>query len=220
MLKNVAIPLMLAASEAEAQRDPSKGELRDALAGDMMKEFAGLQADAAACTVASSAGADNIANNAQALVDAQGVLAEAEGAVTALIAADGAWGQANTAREAAVAAAVASEAESGIAGLLDDLDTAMDAERAAAQAFLDADKAFQVGGLRVTAAIARDGDANTATTGRRAVLLAAKTAATDAVQAVTDQIAKETLWRKWRYCELGAAVAGVALSPDASGDWW
>lgn len=69
MLKNVAIPLMLAASEAEAQ--PTKDEIREALEGDLEEKFAGLQADAAACTVASSQAADNIANLAQAVSDAK-----------------------------------------------------------------------------------------------------------------------------------------------------
>ena len=54
MLKNVAIPLMLAASEAEAQRAPTKDEVREALEGDLAEHFEGLIADAAACTVASS----------------------------------------------------------------------------------------------------------------------------------------------------------------------
>lgn len=62
MLKNVAIPLMLAASEAEAQRGPSRDEVLEALAGDRAEEFAGLVADAAACTVASSEAADGISN--------------------------------------------------------------------------------------------------------------------------------------------------------------
>jgi hypothetical protein len=50
MLKNIAIPLMLAASEAEAQRGPSKDEVEEALEGDLRKVFKGLQAGAAACT--------------------------------------------------------------------------------------------------------------------------------------------------------------------------
>jgi hypothetical protein len=142
MLKNVAIPLMLAASEAEAQRDPSKGELKDALEMDMMRQMAGLQADAAACTVASSEAADNIANLAQTLSDAKTTLTGLEGDIASLIAADGAWGQANTARESAVSAAVEQEVAENIAGLLDDLDVAMNAERAAAQGYLDADKLY------------------------------------------------------------------------------
>jgi hypothetical protein len=133
---------MLAASEAEAQRDPSKGELKDALEADMMKHMAGLQADAAACTVASSESADNIANLAQTLSDAQATLKGLEDDIASLIAADGAWGQANTAREAAVSAAVEQEVAENIAGLLDDLDVAMNAERAAAQGYLDADKLY------------------------------------------------------------------------------
>lgn len=103
MLKNVAIPLMLAASEAEAQ----KGDLKDALEGDLKEAFKGLQADAAACTVASSVAADNIANLAQTVSDKTTAKATADKAVTDLTAATGAWGLANAKREASVAAAVA-----------------------------------------------------------------------------------------------------------------
>lgn len=120
MLKNVAIPLMLAASEAEAQRAPTKDEIRGALEGDLEEKFAGLQADAAACTVASSEAADNIANLAQAVSDAKTAKENADQAVTALVA--GAWGEANDARAAAVKAAVEMEAADNIAQLLDALD--------------------------------------------------------------------------------------------------
>jgi len=70
MLKNIAIPLMLAATEAEAQKKPSKDEIAAAMMMDKAKEFKGLQADAAACTVAASTAADNIANLAQGVSDA------------------------------------------------------------------------------------------------------------------------------------------------------
>lgn len=66
MLKNVAIPLMLAASQAEAQDAKMSKEMReaveDSLRADLGKGFRGLQADAAACTVAASEDADGIAN--------------------------------------------------------------------------------------------------------------------------------------------------------------
>jgi hypothetical protein len=73
----------------------------------------------------------------------------------------------------------------------------------------------------LNAATARNTAANDAdaAVGKAAALLAAKTAADDAVQAVKDQVTKEELWRSWRYCELGAAVSGLAL-PDPSKGWW
>lgn len=48
MLKNVAIPLMLAATEAEAQS--RKEQVREAMMADLGEPFAGLIADAEACT--------------------------------------------------------------------------------------------------------------------------------------------------------------------------
>jgi hypothetical protein len=157
MLKNVAIPLMLAASEAEAQRAPTKEDVREALEGDLEERFAGLQADAAACTVASSVAADNIANLAQAVSDNQAAKELADVAVTALVAADGAWGLANAAREAAVSAAVAAETESNIAGLLDALDVAAEDERAKAQVFVTANDLYEAGLRAQAAADARVG---------------------------------------------------------------
>lgn len=46
-----------------------------------------------------------------------------------------------------------------------------------------------------------------------------KTAAVNAATAARDQSTKEALWRGWRYCELGGAVAGVTLADTAKG-WW
>jgi hypothetical protein len=69
MLKNIAIPLMLAATEAEAQKKPSKDEIAAAMMMDKAKEFRGLQADAAACTVASAVASDNSAHLAQGVSD-------------------------------------------------------------------------------------------------------------------------------------------------------
>jgi len=53
MLRNVAIPLMLAASEAEAA--PTAAELKRAMAADREAEIPILIADAAACTAKSDA---------------------------------------------------------------------------------------------------------------------------------------------------------------------
>jgi len=145
MLKNVAIPLMLAASEAEAQRKPTAGDLDQAMRGDRAKVFDGLQADAAACTVLTSVSADNIANLAQAVTEAATKLASAEGAVADAKKDTGAWGKANIARKTAVEAAVAEEAKKAIADLLDDLDKKAEAEREAASKYLDADKLYQEG---------------------------------------------------------------------------
>jgi hypothetical protein len=212
MLKNVAIPLMLAASEAEAQKG---GALADALEGDLKEAFPGLQADAAACTVASSQAADNIANLAQAVSDKDGLKVAADKAVTDLKDAAGAWGLANAAREAAVSAAVAQEAASNIASLLDALDTAAEDERAKAALYVAADKLYQAGLRRQTAAVA----ANTAAQGVLGTLESAKNNAATAVASAKTQHAKETLWRQWRYCELGTTVATAAL-PDPAKGWW
>jgi hypothetical protein len=70
MLKNVAIPLMLAATEAEAQRS-MKERIMDMMEDDRDVKFKGLQADAEACTVASSQAADGIADKATTLSDAK-----------------------------------------------------------------------------------------------------------------------------------------------------
>jgi hypothetical protein len=215
MLKNVAIPLMLAASEAEAQRAPTKEDLQDALEGDLEKVFNGLQADAAACTVASSQAADNIANLAQDVSDKKALQELAEAAVTALVAADGAWGLANEARKAAVEAAVAQEAAENIAGLLDAYDVAAEDERAKAALYVAADDAYEAGLTRQSTAV----DRLTAATTRKGELETASTNAANAVQAVLDQATKETLWRRWRYCELGGAVTGATLA-DSAKSWW
>lgn len=215
MLKNVAIPLMLAASEAEAQRAPRADEVREALEQDLEEAFNGLQADAAACTVAASTATDNIANLAQAVSDKKAAQELADKAVADAVAATGAWGLANEARKAAVAAAVAQEAASNIAGLLDLLDTAAGNERTAAAAYVAADNAYQAGITRQTAATA----ANTAAQAELSALLTASNNAATAVTTAKSQHAKETLWRQWRYCELGTTVTNAAL-PDSSKGWW
>jgi hypothetical protein len=73
----------------------------------------------------------------------------------------------------------------------------------------------------LNAATARNTAANDAdaAVGKAAALLAAKTAADLAVQAVKDQVSKEETWRSWRYCELGGVVSGVSL-PDPAKGWW
>jgi len=82
MLKNVAIPLMLAASEAEAQ--PSNNQILDAIRADREKNVPKLQADAAACTVVSSTTEDGISNAAGDVTTKEGLLATAKSAVTTL----------------------------------------------------------------------------------------------------------------------------------------
>jgi hypothetical protein len=216
MLKNIAIPLMLAASEAEAQngRKPTKEDIEDALEADRAKVFKGLQADAAACSVEADA---TVADRAQDVSDAKGRLDLASKAVDALknLAEDGAWALANQAREQAVAAAEAEEAGENIAGLLDTLDEKAEAERAKAALYLEADAAFRVGELVQEAAKQRNDDA----IAEEKRLSDANTAAADALQAAKDQLAKEVLWRRYRYCELGAAVADATLT-DANNEWW
>jgi hypothetical protein len=82
MLKNVAIPLMLAASEAEAQ--PSQRQVLDAIRADREKNVPKLQADAAACTVASSKTEDGISTAAGDVTAKEDLLAAAKTAVTTL----------------------------------------------------------------------------------------------------------------------------------------
>lgn len=163
MLKNIAIPLMLAASEAEAQRAPTKDEVEEALEGDLRKVFKGLQADAAACTVEANT---DIANLAQAVSDRKVELDAAELAVTNLEAADGAWGQADVARRQAVEAAIAQEVSENIANLLDDLDTKTADERAKAALWATAVNLFEEGVRTQTAADER----NQAAIDKRALL--------------------------------------------------
>jgi hypothetical protein len=90
------------------------------------------------------------------------------------------------------------------------MDTAAGAERAAAQGYLDADKLYQAGVRRQSAAVAADGAAGTEATR----LLGLKT---NSAQAVTDakaQHAKELLWREWLYCELGGVPATDANNSE------
>jgi hypothetical protein len=216
MLKNIAIPLMLAASEAEAQngRKPTKDDIEDALEADRAKVFRGLQADAAACSVEADS---TVADRAQDVSDAKGRLDLASKAVEALknLADSGAWAVANQAREQAVAAAEAEEAGEAIAALLDTLDTKAEAERAKAAEYLAVDALFRVGELRASVA----DDRNTAAIDEEKRLADANVAATNALVAAQDQLAKEILWRRWRYCELGAAVTDATLT-DANNQWW
>lgn len=73
-----------------------------------------------------------------------------KGEAAALIADGGAWFNANEARKTAVQAAVDEELKDAIKDLLDANDTAAEAERAAAQAYVDADRAFVAGTLAAT----------------------------------------------------------------------
>jgi hypothetical protein len=217
MLKNVAIPLMLAATEAEAKL--TKGEVADAMRGDRDKDYNGLQATESACTPEDGVSKIGelefgIGALAQTTSEKQSALDLAQQAVVDLSADTGAWGLANTAREAAVAAAVASEAASDIAGLLDTMDTAAGAERAAAQAYLDADKLYQAGVRRLNTATSAD----TAAGLEAARLLGLKTTSAQAVADAKAQHAKELLWREWLYCELGGVPAGDANNSET--DWW
>jgi hypothetical protein len=141
MLKNVAIPLMLAATEAEGQKF-SEREVKEAMMKDRDEFFKGLEAPEAACTVASNA---DISTKAGAVSDAQQAHDDAIAAVGAAEA--GSWGDADTARKDAVAAAEAAENEANVAGLLDALDLAAGAERAAAAAYAVADNAYNAGVL-------------------------------------------------------------------------
>jgi hypothetical protein len=133
---------MLAASEAEAQREPSNAQILDALRQDRDFKVNALIADKDACTVDSDATIKQLDVALKAKGEA---LTTAKAAVTALEAADGAWGLANAARTTSVKAAVDKETESNIAGLLDAMDVASAAERAAAATYGAADKAYQAG---------------------------------------------------------------------------
>lgn len=213
MLKNIAIPLMLAASEAEAQRKPTRGELEDAMEADRAQEFKGLQAPTLECTTGTGTAENDLANLGTAVSSAEAALALAQADVDALKAADGAWTLANTARQDAVDAAVAAENEAQVAGLLKILDEKLEDERVKAALFVTADNAYQAGIRAQTAANTRNGLATSTLAG----LATAKDNAASAVSAATNQAAKETLWREWRYCELGATVAGETLPASGVG---
>ena len=68
MLKNVAIPLMLAASEAGAQ---DKDRIMEAMEADKAQAVPRLIADAAACTAATNTGNDSIESAVNAESDAK-----------------------------------------------------------------------------------------------------------------------------------------------------
>jgi hypothetical protein len=213
MLRNVAIPLMLAASEAEAAVKtvaPTAAQVQRALNEDRAKKFDGLIADADACSVGTTqAGTPGtVAALSTLLGTAKGNLTTAEGAVTALTKVGGAWTVADDARKKAVDAAVAKEitvSSNTVPGLIDALDTADEQERAAAKLYWDAYAALEAGKTAATAAL---NAVNTATA-KAATLLKAKDTAYTAVQAVGTQLTNERKWRSWLYCELGAA-AGIA----------
>lgn len=50
-------------------------------------------------------------------------------------------------------------------------------------------------------------------------LLQAKQNADASVQTAMEQLTKETNWRSWRYCELGATVVDATV-PNSSRGWW
>jgi len=234
MLKNVAIPLMLAAPAAEAQTKPSKAEVMADLNMDRKVPYPILIAAEAACTVASSTSTDGISTAAGTVGDKEALLATAKDAVTSMKAADGAWGLANAKRMASVAAAVAQEGASNIATLLDDVDTKAGIEREKAGLFAAADKLYQAGIRTKTAADAAvaaaatklcNGTTSTNSAGATVVtcnatsLTGMKDTAVAAALAVRTQHAKESLWREWLYCELGGIPAGDTLPTGANG-WW
>jgi len=153
MLKNIAIPLMLAASEAEAQKKPTQREVQEAIEGDLRKKFDGLIASEAACTKdTDDTATTNIATLSGTVDTKQAEVDRLEGLIDAATKepvvttdddgneteteAGGAWFVANKNRNEAVAAALALEAEADIAGKLNDVDSTADLERAAAQAYL------------------------------------------------------------------------------------
>jgi hypothetical protein len=132
MLKNIAIPLILGAAEAEAQQGDW---LEEAMEGDRGLEFQGLVADEPACSA--EADAAGIGAKATAEGNALATLKAAEAAVVAAqTTGTGAWALADAARKAAVEAAVAQEASENIAGLLDTLDEKANLERSASATYL------------------------------------------------------------------------------------
>jgi len=143
MLKNVAIPLMLAATEAEGQKFTER-EVKEAMKGDRDEKAPGFIAPEAACTVASNT---DISTKAGAVSDAQQAYDNAVQAVSDAEAETGAWGAADKARREAVAAAEEAENETNVAGLLDALDEKAGLERAAAAAFAIAENAYNAGVL-------------------------------------------------------------------------
>lgn len=94
------------------------------------------------------------------------------------------------------------------------MDEKAEDERVKASLYLDADKLYQAGLVRQTAAVAREGVAST----RLGELQTASDNAAGAATAARTQAAKEKLWRGWRYCELGAAVTNA--TEVTAGRWW
>jgi len=221
MLKNIAIPLMLAASEAEAQRAPSREELEDALKGDRAKAIAGLiGVSTDACTTAVDDTTYNLKNLGTAVSDAENDLAAKQKAVDDLktpgdatvdpVVPEGAWFAANKKREEAVSAAEQGEATDAIGEKLAALDAALEDERNKAAAYMVAKENYDAGVVAKDAAAAL----KVITDGKLSTLESAKTTAANAAQAAKDQHAKETLWREWRYCELGANATTLSDAKD------
>jgi hypothetical protein len=205
MLKNVAIPLMLAATEAEAQM--AKEMVREAMEGDRAKFFAGLIADELKCHAEDA----TIAPKVQDVSDATAVLATARSDVADAKAADGPYGMAVAARTSTVALAVAAETGDAVANALDAYDTALELARNTAADYATKDRDFVIGEQAAA-------DAATAAENAAAELTLREemnTAATQAVNDVVAQTVKEKLWMTWLYCELGALVTGVTVT----GSW-
>jgi len=204
MLKNVAIPLMLAATEAEAQDKAAR--VKEAMRQDREKFFDGLIADV---TPACDGTNTDIKALMTAVTTAKGLLDTAKAAEATLRA--GAWKTANDDRKAAVDAAVTAELEGDLPALIDTLDEKLEDERAKANLWYAAKNALDEANTRVTVATDRLNAATTLKTSLETLDTAAKKAVTD----TTAQIAKEKLWMGWLYCELGDK-AGVGQDLD----WW
>lgn len=163
-------------------------------------KFAGLIASSAACTKESDdTSTTNIAtlsgnvDTAQAEVDRlQGEIdtatkepvVDAEGAETE---AGGAWYVANVARNDAVANALAGESEADIAAKLNEVDSTANAERIAAQNYVDADKNLFLAGLVQAKAQAAWDLADQ----KKTDITTGKTNAETAVNEAWDQLTKE-----------------------------
>jgi hypothetical protein len=144
MLKNIAIPLMLAATEAEAQRS-LEDRLEDAMRGDRDKFFAGLIAGETDGDDCKRDNANNETLSAALLLvtNLDTSIGEKEAAIGLLKAGD--WKVADDERDAAVADAVAKELKEEIEGLLDLLDAAMEDTREKAKLYYEAKHALAIG---------------------------------------------------------------------------
>jgi len=219
MLKNVAIPLMLAATEAEGQT--LRDIVEEAMRGDREVKVDAdglpfrLQADSkTACdpTAGDLAPLSTAVGDSQAKIDGWQKEIDAlenDGAVEGED--EGDWFKENATRAAAVKAAVEAELSEGVALKLNGVDDAKKAERLARFNYQEALDNFAQGEVDLATETKR---LETATE-MRTTLSDANDKAKESVDEAKEQHGKELLWREWLYCELGGVPADATVD-----NWW